>query len=117
MERPARAAFESEDSATDFSKGGTIAKSTADSVVPWQYIWVVVKIRVPFWVPYIRCRIILGTQKGTLILTTTHLQLRRALTRASIPVFSNRSWQNSTQNAEHDAKKHPSNLSLPTLDR
>ena len=37
-------------------------------------IWVVVKIRVPFCVPYIiRCRIIFRTQKGTLILTTTHI--------------------------------------------
>ena len=36
-------------------------------------IRVVVKIRVPFWVPLnIRCRTILGTQKGTIILTTTH---------------------------------------------
>ena len=33
------------------------------------YTWVVVKIRVPFWVytPNIRCRIFLRTQKGILI--------------------------------------------------
>ena len=37
-------------------------------------MWVVVKIMVPFWVPLnIRCRIIIGTQKGTIILTTTHV--------------------------------------------
>ena len=36
------------------------------------HIWVVVKIRVPFLGTLnIRCRIILGTQKGTIILTTT----------------------------------------------
>ena len=34
----------------------------------------VVKIRVPFWGTLnIRCRIIIRTQKGTLILTTTHM--------------------------------------------
>ena len=34
----------------------------------------VVKIMVPFWVPQkIRCRIIIGTQKGTIILTSTHI--------------------------------------------
>ena len=32
----------------------------------------VVKIKVPFWVPY-RCRLIVRTQKGTIILTTTHV--------------------------------------------
>ena len=38
-------------------------------------IWVVVKIRVPFWGTLNnRCRIILGTQQGTLILTTTHIE-------------------------------------------
>ena len=38
---------------------------------------VVVKIRVPFWVPKnIGCRTKLGTQKGTIILTTTHLGFR-----------------------------------------
>ena len=37
-------------------------------------IWVVVKIKVPFWGTLKnRCHIIIGTQKGTLILTTTHL--------------------------------------------
>ena len=40
------------------------------------YIWVVVKIRVPFVGPLnIRCRIILRTQKGTQILTTTHIYI------------------------------------------
>ena len=39
------------------------------------YTWVVVRIRVPFGVPELvsRCRIILGIQKGTVILTTTHM--------------------------------------------
>ena len=37
-------------------------------------IWVVVKIRVPFWGTLnIRGRIIIGIQKGTMILTTTHM--------------------------------------------
>ena len=37
-------------------------------------IWVVVKIMVPFGGTLnIRCRIIIGTQNGTIILTTTHL--------------------------------------------
>ena len=36
-------------------------------------IWVVVKIMVPFWVLNIVRPIIQGTQKRTLILTTTHL--------------------------------------------
>ena len=39
-------------------------------------IWVVVKIKVPFWGTLSnRCRIIIGTQKGTIILTTTHMAL------------------------------------------
>ena len=33
-------------------------------------MWVVVRIMVPFWV---RCRIIIGIRKGTIILTTTHV--------------------------------------------
>ena len=39
-------------------------------------IWVVVKIMVPFWVRTLntRCRIIIGVQKGTIILTTTHIK-------------------------------------------
>ena len=37
-------------------------------------MWVVVKIRVPFLGTLNnRCRIIVGTQKGTIILTTTHV--------------------------------------------
>ena len=38
------------------------------------YIWVVVKIMAPFLgTQDVRCRIIIGTQKGTIILTTTHI--------------------------------------------
>ena len=38
------------------------------------YAWVVVNIMVPFWGTLnIRCRIILGVQKVTIILTTTHM--------------------------------------------
>ena len=38
------------------------------------YIWVVVKIMVPFLGTLnIRCRIIIGTPKGTIILTTIHI--------------------------------------------
>ena len=38
--------------------------------------WVVVKIRVPFWGTLNnRCRNIIGTQKGTVILTTTQMRL------------------------------------------
>ena len=33
-----------------------------------------VKMLVPFWVPYIRCRTIIGIPKGTRILTTTHIE-------------------------------------------
>ena len=37
-------------------------------------MWVAVKINVPFWGTLNnRCRIIIGTQKGTIILTTTHV--------------------------------------------
>ena len=37
-------------------------------------MWVVVKIRVPFWVPIIiRHLLFRGTQKGAIILTTTHV--------------------------------------------
>ena len=37
-------------------------------------IWVVVKIMIPFLGTLnIRCRIIIGIQKGTIILTTTHM--------------------------------------------
>ena len=37
-------------------------------------IWVVVKIMVPYWGTLnIRCRIIIRIQKGTIILTTTHI--------------------------------------------
>ena len=40
--------------------------------------WVVVKIRVPFWGTLNnKCLIVLGTQKGTLILTTPHKGARR----------------------------------------
>ena len=42
-------------------------------------MWVAVKIRAPFLgTPNIRCRIIIRTQKGTLILTITHVALRKA---------------------------------------
>ena len=40
-------------------------------------MWVVVKMKVPFLGTLNnRCRIIMGTQKGTTILTTTHVVLR-----------------------------------------
>ena len=46
----------------------------SDSRVESLCMWVVVKIRVPFWVPIkSTAPIIQGTQKGTLILTTTHV--------------------------------------------
>ena len=38
-----------------------------------QIIWGIVKIMVPFWVPKIRPRIIIGTQKGTIISTVPHI--------------------------------------------
>ena len=42
----------------------------------WSFIWVVVKIRVPFCGTLnSRCRIILGTQNGTIFLTTTHMMI------------------------------------------
>ena len=45
-------------------------------------ILVVVKIMVPFWVPEkIRCRTILGTPKGIIILTTTRLECIQACPR------------------------------------
>ena len=38
------------------------------------YTWVVVKIKVPFLDTLTnKCRLILGIQKGTIILTTTHM--------------------------------------------
>ena len=40
------------------------------------YTWVVVKIMVPFWGTLnTRCRIIIGIQKETGILTTTHVHI------------------------------------------
>ena len=47
-------------------------RSTPDASVP-NPTWVVVKVMVPFWVPII-IRHLLFTQKGTIILTTTHLK-------------------------------------------
>ena len=39
-------------------------------------IWVAVKIMAPFWGSLnIRCRIMIGIQKGTIILTTTHIEI------------------------------------------
>ena len=46
-------------------------------------LWVVVKIRVPFYGTLNdRCRNIIGTQKGTIILTTT------LMVESSVEVFS-----------------------------
>ena len=40
----------------------------------YRVIWVVVKIMVPFWGTLnVRGRSIIGIQKGTIILTTTHI--------------------------------------------
>ena len=51
-------------------------------------IWVVVKIMVLFLGTLNnRCRIILGTQKGTLILTTTHISPKRLKVAHSAPQF------------------------------
>ena len=36
-------------------------------------LWWLSKLWVPFWVPYIRPRIIIGTQKGTIILKVPHV--------------------------------------------
>ena len=37
-------------------------------------MWVAVKIMIPFWGTLnIRCRIIVGIHKGTIILTTSHV--------------------------------------------
>ena len=44
-------------------------------IYTYAYIWVVVKIMVPLGPLNTRCRIILRTRKGTLILTTTHMPL------------------------------------------
>ena len=39
-------------------------------------IWVVIKIMVPLWIPQILgARIVLRTQKGAIMLTTTHIIL------------------------------------------
>ena len=47
------------------------------SELPWRLdTWVLVKIRAPFWGALnIRCRIVFGTPKGTIILTTTQVDL------------------------------------------
>ena len=38
------------------------------------FMWVAVKIMIPFWGTLsIRCRIIIGIPKGTIVLTTTHV--------------------------------------------
>ena len=40
--------------------------------VKYRVVWVVVKIVIPFWGTLnVRCRMIIGIQKGTIILTTT----------------------------------------------
>ena len=52
-------------------------------------MWVVVKIKVPFWGTLNNmCRIIIGTQKGTLILTTTHLEMVSQHQNASLSSFA-----------------------------
>ena len=51
----------------------------------------VVKTLVPFWGTLnIRCRIILGIQKGTIILTTTHLEGHGDLEKVLITPLSHR---------------------------
>ena len=51
---------------------GTLQGIRSDPVE--ENIWVVVRIIVSFWVPIIiRNLIFRGTQKGTIILTTTHM--------------------------------------------
>ena len=49
--------------------------------------WAQIKIRVPFWIITLnsRCRIIIGTRKGTIILTTTHIVLPSIETQQSTP--------------------------------
>ena len=54
-----------------FSNSGTLGTPSNG-----KFIWGIVKIMVPFWVPLIRPRIIIGTQKGTTILTIPHMGLR-----------------------------------------
>ena len=53
---------------------GVVDEDTLVDNVSASDMWVVVKIMVPFWVPIIIRHLLLsGTQKGTLILTTTHV--------------------------------------------
>ena len=58
-------------------------------------MWVLVKIRAPFLGALnSRCRVISGTQKGTLILTTTHvIQLIRLYALAKKLTWSQKSLQ------------------------
>ena len=49
-------------------------------------LWVVAKIKVPFWIPkYSRCRMIMETQKGTIILTTTHMAVNMLMLCSAFP--------------------------------
>ena len=54
---------------------------------PKPYTWVVVKIMVPFWGTLnIKCRIILGIQKGAIILKTTYIHITRGALRVALAV-------------------------------
>ena len=53
-----------------------IMKNQMEATIMGLY-WVLVKIMGPFWVNtlHIRCRIIIEIQKGTAILTSTHMRI------------------------------------------
>ena len=61
----------------DPSSRAPVTLLATQTLVPESPKWVVVKIMVPFLGTLnIRCRIIIGTQKGTIILTTTQIPKR-----------------------------------------
>ena len=65
---------------TPADAGRTVWRHCRESASKREFIgiiWVVVKIMVPFLGTLnIRGRIIVGTQKGTIILTTTHMRVK-----------------------------------------
>ena len=45
----------------------------------YMYIWVVVKIMVPFWIPIIIWHLMFGVQNWIIMLTTTHMDVPRSI--------------------------------------
>ena len=80
------------DSRVGFSWGLNASLSGVKLIPLQSCIWVVVKIMVPFLGTLTnRCRIIIGTQKGAIILTTAHIKPIQIIIKAAVArVFVNK---------------------------